>query len=201
MKDEEFARYVPSYGDRLAVVSFCQQREANFDKEGVLNRIRQTIETRRMTRKRHVEVPQQTTVRNSGLMARPKNNNAVKSKRRLEVGWLHFQSGDFHQVRSKFGGGTRHLALEKNTTVSEVMTIAKELFFPGGLSSKGSIMDFTLSMCDFKRQTVSLDSTLAELYEEFKLKMLRLYLCTKDLEHSSDSSEDQKDVFEQVISV
>uniref|UniRef100_A0A096MDM0 HECT domain-containing protein n=1 Tax=Poecilia formosa TaxID=48698 RepID=A0A096MDM0_POEFO len=175
MKDEEFARYVPSYGDRLAVMSFCRQR------------------------KRHVEVPQQTTVRNSGLMARPKNNNAVKSKRRVEVGWLHFQSGDFHQVRSKFGGGTRHLALEKNTTVSEVMTIAKELFFPCGLSSKGSIMDFTLSMCDFKRQTVFLDSTLTELYEQFKFKMLQLYLCTKDLEHSSYSSEDQED-FEQVLS-
>ncbi|XP_014876581.1 uncharacterized protein LOC106938898 [Poecilia latipinna] len=57
-------------------------------------------------------------------------------------------------------------------------------------------MDFTLSMCDFKRQTVSLDGTLTELYEQFKLKMLRLYLCTKDLEHSSYSSEDQED-FEQ----
>ncbi|XP_038160923.1 uncharacterized protein LOC119796437 [Cyprinodon tularosa] len=194
MTDKEFSRYIPSYGDRLAIASFCRRMEANFDKEGILNRIRQTIETRRMMSKRHVEVPQQTSVGNSGLMAKPKNSNAVKSKRRIEVGWLHFQSGDFHQVRSKCGGGTRHLEMEKTTTVSEVMTTAKELFFPGGLSSKGSIMDFTLSMCDFKRQAVPLDSTLSELYEQFKSKMVRLYLCTKELEHSS---EDQNDLFEQ----
>ncbi|MEQ2261921.1 hypothetical protein XENORESO_017989 [Xenotaenia resolanae] len=39
MTDEERAKYIPSNGDRLAVVSFCKQREANFNKEGVLNRV------------------------------------------------------------------------------------------------------------------------------------------------------------------
>lgn len=180
MTDEERAKYIPSYGDRLAVVSFCRQREASFYKEGVLNRSRQNIEARRMKRKAPLGEPQQTSVENVGLMARYNNTNAVKAKRRIEVGWLHFEQYDFHQVRSKNGGGTRHLTLDKNTTVSEIRNIAKDLFFPGGLSSKGSIADFMFSMCNFKGQTVPLESTLVELYEQCKLKMLRLYLCSKN---------------------
>ncbi|MEQ2315923.1 hypothetical protein AMECASPLE_027448 [Ameca splendens] len=105
MTDEERAKYIPSYGDRLAVVSFCRQREANFDKEGVLNRVRQKIEARRTKRKTPHGERQQTSVESSGLMARHKNTNAVKSKRRIEVGWLHFQYDDFYQVRSKMEAG------------------------------------------------------------------------------------------------
>ncbi|MED6259319.1 hypothetical protein ATANTOWER_020816 [Ataeniobius toweri] len=91
MTDEERAKYIPSYGDRLAVVTFCRQREANFNKEGVLNRVRQKIEARRTKRKTPPGERQQTSVESSGLMARHKNTNAVKSNRRIEVGWLHFQ--------------------------------------------------------------------------------------------------------------
>lgn len=200
MTDHERAKYIPSYGNRLAVLSYCRQSEGNIDQEAALDRIRQNIATRRMRRAGSLGEPSQTSpVREVGLMARHHNRNALKNTWRIEVGWLHFEKDDFHQVRSKNGGGTRHLALDKKTTVAQIMEHAKHLFFPNGQSPKGLAADFTFGMRDFKKQTVSMDATLFELYEQFRLKMLRLYLCTKGFVHSVSDSSEHSDIDDQVM--
>lgn len=129
MTDEERTKYIPLFGDRVAVLSFCRQKEASFQKEGFMNKFQQTCEDRRRKRKARLPETQQTSVGNHAVMERYNNTNGVKNKRRVEVGWLHFQDSDFHQLRPRNGGGTRHLTLDKNTTVSDIMNITKDLFF------------------------------------------------------------------------
>ncbi len=40
MTDEQMAKYMSSYGDQLAVISFCQQTSACSDKESLLQNLR-----------------------------------------------------------------------------------------------------------------------------------------------------------------
>ncbi|XP_066515183.1 uncharacterized protein [Hoplias malabaricus] len=193
MTDEERAKYIRSYGDRLAVISFCKQKDICADKGTLLERLKQKIFARRTGSKQH-EPDIATTLENG--MSRHNNKNAQKSSRRLEIGWLHFSKNDYHQVRTRNGGGTRHMLLDKYTTVAQIMEMGKNLFFQNGHSPKGAEEDFTFTICDFKRNQVSMESTLFQLYEECKLKMLRLYICTKEKvssvmihETSSDSDD------------
>lgn len=124
------------------------------------------------------------------------NEHASKQTRQLEIGWLHFHKGEFHQVRTRHGGGTRHLTVKKNTSVEELMTMGKDLFFPKGISSKGPTESYTFEMRDFSQTTMPFNITVNELYEQSKLRMLRLYLCSMETDLgnspqvSSDSSSD-----------
>lgn len=132
-------------------------------------------------------------------MARHNNSNAVKTKHRIEMWWLHFQHDDFSSSKIK-KWRRNHAGIWLYRPKHHCFRgeeHCKELVLSWGLSPKGSIADFIFSMSDFKRQSVPLESTLVELYEQCKMKMLRLYLYTKDSAPSSELSEDQH-VFEQV---
>lgn len=193
MTDEEMAKYIPSYGSRLAIRSFCRIKEKDYSSPQGLDRLHQKIaEGRGGKRKR--SVAEFSSVQNEDVMARRMNKNALKRKRRIEVGWLHYQHHDFHQVRCKNGGGTRHLVLEKSTTVKDIMEMAKNLFFPEGKSPKGCLKDFTYDICDFKKQTVPMTTTITELYEQSKLKMVRLYLRTQPTLQSLSDTESHEEV-------
>ena len=48
MTDEQLARYIPTYGDRLAVVSFCHQQRHTPNRVTLLERIREKIGDRKM---------------------------------------------------------------------------------------------------------------------------------------------------------
>lgn len=73
------------------------------------------------------------------------NTNAKRIVRRIEVGWMDFdeEKGGFKQVKSVSGGGTRHLSVDKNETVSNIKLMAENLFFPNG-TSKNKQKSFTL---------------------------------------------------------
>lgn len=60
------------------------------------------------------------------------NTNAKRTVRRIEVGWMDFdeEKGGFKQVKSVSGGGTRHLSVDKNETVSNIKLMAANLFSP-----------------------------------------------------------------------
>lgn len=54
MTDEQMANYITSYGDRVAVLSFCEQTdtdESSANKETLLQRLRDRIRTRKMKSK------------------------------------------------------------------------------------------------------------------------------------------------------
>jgi hypothetical protein len=85
-------------------------------------------------------------------------------------------SNPFKQVRSSQGGGTRHLAADRNTTVEEVHEIARNLFFPDGYSRQGFLTNFNTSKRDVSGVEILGTSTIHEQYQERKVKMLRFYL-------------------------
>lgn len=60
------------------------------------------------------------------------NTNAKRTVRRIELGWMDSdeEKGGFKQVKSVSGGGTRHLSVDKNETVSNIKLMAENLFFP-----------------------------------------------------------------------
>ncbi|XP_038161326.1 uncharacterized protein LOC119796722 [Cyprinodon tularosa] len=175
MTDEELGQYIVKYGDRLAVRAFCQQRSESFQTPGVKSALMQRVR-------------QKLTEQRSAGSSRPRpfgNQHAAKDNRRVEIGWLHFNNGDFHQVRTRHGGGTRHLSVQKTVTMGELLEMGKSLFFPNGKSPKGSAEDFVFDIRDFSHENVPLESTVNQLYEQTKVKMLRIYTCSREKEKIS----------------
>ncbi|XP_054641985.1 uncharacterized protein LOC129187162 isoform X2 [Dunckerocampus dactyliophorus] len=184
MADEQMANYIRSYGDRIAVLSFCQQtdtEQCSTDKETLLQRIRDRIGTRKMKSKTKGALSSASGVfqRSGDSMARQSNTAAEKTSRKIEIGWLHYGKHEYQQVRTRNGGGTRHVTVEKTATVADILEKGKDLFFPDGCSPKGPACDFTFDICDFKGKMIQLDDTVGRLYEKTKLKLLRFYIRTK----------------------
>ncbi|XP_030580814.1 uncharacterized protein LOC115777119 [Archocentrus centrarchus] len=182
MTDDQMSKYITSYGDRVAVLSFCQQSTYSTDKETLLQNLREKIGARKMRSK-----TKGALCGTSGLfqkrgegMSRYRNSAAEKTSRRIEIGWLHLIDNEYHQVRTRNGGGTRHATVEKNTTVAQILEMGKDLFFPDGNSTKGRVEDFIFTVSDFKKNPIPLDDTVGRLYEKTKLKLLRFYICTKE---------------------
>ncbi|XP_074526282.1 uncharacterized protein LOC141790358 [Halichoeres trimaculatus] len=190
MTDEQIAKYIISYGDQVAIPFFCQQTKTTTDKETLLQNLRDKIGARKMkskTRGAPCGPSGPSGHKENEFMARYGNHGGVKTSRRIEIGWLHFSCNEYHQVRTKNGGGTRHATVEK-TTVAQILDIGKELFFQGGHSTKGPVEDFNFSVCDFKRNQNLLHETVGDIYEKTKLKLLRFYICTKEASSTDQPS-------------
>lgn len=187
MTDAQLARYIPTYGDRLAVVSFCNQQRHTSNRETLLERIKGKIEDRKMSKK-DCHMPSE-----SHGLSRKRNKNAEKQVRKIEIGWLHYSKPHYTQVRTRHGGGTRYPTVDKGTTVKQLLDTGKQLFFPDGLSTKGPQENFDFEMRDFKRNSIPLEETVGKLYESTKLKILRFYICSKDKFSDQSSVEDESD--------
>ena len=122
------------------------------------------------------------------------NSYAKKKTKRIELGWMNYSEddGEFKQVRSAKGGGTRHVSIERHTKVGEIKTIAESLFFPEAKSKYFELKSLHSDMRDIRHRLIDEECTIEELYEEIKVKLLRLYLCTRKLEkvHSSPNKTD-----------
>ncbi|XP_023810815.1 uncharacterized protein LOC111948006 isoform X1 [Oryzias latipes] len=177
MTDQDLTKYIERYGDRLAIKAFCQQRSAALERPGskssLMQRVRDKIQG---NRNRNQTCTGNMAGRHAG------NKHATKDTRRIEMGWLHFSDGNYHQVRTRHGGGTRHLSVQKTVTMEELLETGKNLFFLNGHSSKGEVGDFEFDIRDFSHKMVPLGCTVNELYEQTKIKMLRIYLCTREKE-------------------
>ncbi|XP_061634561.1 uncharacterized protein LOC133480481 isoform X1 [Phyllopteryx taeniolatus] len=157
MSDEELQKYIPHYGDRIAVVAFCRNPTSEAR--------RKVIVDRRPT--------PPSCSRGSYLFG---NGNGKRAKRRLELGWMNFDWKEkrFKQVRSGRGGGTKSLCIEKSKTVQEIQMMAEGIFFPDG-----QLSDYQTRITDFAEHQLDSASTLEEVYEITQARILRLYLCTK----------------------
>ncbi|XP_077368676.1 uncharacterized protein LOC144013536 isoform X2 [Festucalex cinctus] len=175
MTDDELGQYVTRYGDRLAIRAFCRRRTVTNERSGGI----QTAKSALMQNIRErLGIERENAVDRGGARGAG-NKSAAKVTRRVEMGWLHFQNGSFHQIRARGGGGTRHLAVDKSVTMAEMLETGKGLFFPNGHSSKGPIEDFHFGVRDYSHNVVSLDVTVGQLYEERKMGMLRVYMTSK----------------------
>ena len=76
------------------------------------------------------------------------------------------------------GGGTRKLVVNTTVNKAALLELGKELFFPNGISKKGSVCDFEFEVTEFSEKVIDDEVTIEDLYEATKLPMLRFYLAT-----------------------
>ena len=184
MTDEQLAQFFPKFGDRIAVKTFCQQQNTQITSgNSVLNRLREKLKIK---------------MNKAGGNKRLGNKSGMKETRRIEVGWLNYEVEGkgphyYHQVRTRCGGGVRHLQCPKTATTYDVMHLAVDLCFPDGESPKGKKDEFEITMMDFSHKILNSNATINEIYDEKKVKMLRLYLATKKILSESEDLEDPCD--------
>ena len=198
MDDDQLQRYLPRYGDRVAATAFCRRLQLDGEdndhlttkekREGLFEKVRVNIQNHNQQKRKG---------KNSRSESLVGNRNAKKVACKLRCGWLNYENCKFKQVRETNGGGTREMCVDSETTVSELLVTSKELFFPGGISKKGDVIDFEHFICDFNERTIPLDATVEKMYEEYKVKDLRIYLATKKKkkENAISSEEKSDDIF------
>lgn len=76
------------------------------------------------------------------------NRRAWKTTRKIELGWIH----DNRHVRKRSGGGTRVLDVRKSATKTDILSLAKKLFFPNDNSTMGKWEEFTHELTSRKRK-------------------------------------------------
>lgn len=120
--------------------------------------------------------------------------------KRVQLGWLHYSDKQkrYVAVRQNKGGGTRDIFLSIDATADSIIEIGKELFFPGGISSFGSIDTMEFTLANYKEDTVSnvvvggsvLPFTLQRYLNATKLPRARLYLASKVKQCESEEDGD-----------
>ncbi|XP_076850602.1 uncharacterized protein LOC143500373 [Brachyhypopomus gauderio] len=182
MPNEDLSKYLPKYGDRLAVRQYCKREVARLQEPRNLPKATENLMTKlkdRILKRRHDDTNRSEKLRN--------NTNAQKLERSFQIGVLQQEGDILKQVREKKGGGKRQVKAFKNTTMAEILESAKILFFPNGKSKLGKISDFECDICDFTEEILAPHVTLIDIYELRKVKMLRLYLIIKRVEENTGS--------------
>lgn len=164
--EEGLKDFLPKFGDRIAVISFCKKKMHN-TKKSLTEKLREKNQNRPKNKKDDKEISQNIT-------------QSVKKTRIVEIGWVCSQEGSktYTQVRSKFGGGTRRVSVSKEAKCSELLKKAEELFFPNGVSTKGFLSEFNCELLDFKSHSFNMEFTVQQMYEISAMSTLRFYLAT-----------------------
>ncbi|KAJ8299371.1 hypothetical protein KUTeg_023431 [Tegillarca granosa] len=186
MSDAELEKYIPKFGDRIALRSFLKTSSSagkEKEKRGLLDKLRRKLQN-------YTETDEKES--NSSLKkTKCMGSNASKERIRIELGWMHFnEKAGYTQVRTKHGGGTRSLKMEKTAKKREIMKEAKSIFFPGGKSTKGEISNMKCELTDFKLDCVDEGISIAEIINKTKMYKVRFYLTTKQETEDSDELPD-----------
>ncbi|KAL2079591.1 hypothetical protein ACEWY4_025335 [Coilia grayii] len=182
MTDAQLSAYLPSYGDRLALMGFCRRNANSTRKETLFQRLRDKL------RRKNDQEEKGESERNP-----PKKTR--KTMRKVELGWMNYDERDgiFKQVRTKRGGGTRKIDVCKDVVKEDLIRIARGLFFPCGRNAEGGIEEFEFDLMDFKQAVVSDDTTVGELYDDTGLTLLRFYLSSqRKTDSETHQSEEQE---------
>lgn len=173
MDDNDLKKYIPHYGDRIAITSFCKRHLEEDGKargdgsdDKVIDRLRNKIRARK---RKHNQTP--------GSTARVRT---TKSTRKINLGWKNFDFNDesYKQVRKVQGGSVRTPDVQRTDTKKELTRLGAQLFFRGGFSKKGRLDDFEIHIEDVEGRDIG-DSSIGEIYEELQVARLSLYFCTK----------------------
>ena len=198
--DEELrALGLSKRGDLIRLRRFCVEKVQESENKEKLNEKKDLLEKilEKNKSKRRLE-----TV--SSLPHKRSRGKAPEGRgtKRVQLGWLHYSDKQkrYVAVRQNKGGGTRDISLSIDATADSIVETGKELFFPGGISSFGSIdmMEFTLA--NYKEDTISnvvvggsvLPFTLQRYLNATKLPRARLYLASKL--RQCESEEDGDDI-------
>lgn len=186
MNNEQLGHYLPLEGDRIAVKTFCKHlsKDSKIEdrKTSLLNSLRRKL---MMKEAGEEEIP----LKKSHLSG---NKNAKKFTRKIELGWINFDtiSKTFKQVRTKNGGGTRKIDIDKNADVNTIKAIATDLFFRDGKSKLGTVENFHIDVRDYSEEIMINSETVGELYEKTGINLLRFFLATTVKEDKTPSQND-----------
>lgn len=181
------AQFLPLGGDRVMVKDFCRQLQTKSAVSGLttsrrdklVKRIRQRLDLGR----RQKDKDEASSSSDDDAEERSRKNfgnlNATRPNRQIEIGWLCKSKGVLKQVRQKQGGGTRKVAVPKTYKKMDILSLAKDLFFPSGISSHGPATQFQFDVWNFKHQPMDGSVTVAEVYESSKLPLARFYLVSQ----------------------
>ncbi|KAF6723410.1 hypothetical protein FQA47_022495 [Oryzias melastigma] len=172
MDDAALEKYIPSYGDRIALFHFCKSKPSlSKRKSGLFQKLRDKMKIREDNSKENF----------SSVGPRPTQTKKQKTTRNVEIGWIHCDGQTAKQVRAKQGGGTRKIKMATEAGLKHILQEGKSLFFPDGISPKGSESDFEFEVWDFKQNCLNDETCLSigNMYEAARLTMLRSYISTK----------------------
>lgn len=115
-----------------------------------------------------------------------------KPTRNVQGGWMHYQSSKskYTVVRLARGGGTRNISIQLHKTMSDILKIFRETFFPDGENIYGKLSNMVIDIGNFKGDRISDNSlTLADYIDQHKLSKVRLYIMTKTKQPVNDFDE------------
>lgn len=164
MTEEQVKELVPKLGDRAAIKNFCERHQRQASKQSLIQKLKVKLQER--SKNTNKQTSTQERKRGSGAYR--------KNTRYVSLGWLcATKSGTYRHVRSAFGGGTRRKAVPRNSTCREILQMAKQIYFPNGLSKKGRLEDFNAELLDFSRARFNnLDMTVQEIYDVQKAPVI-----------------------------
>lgn len=164
LSEEGLKTFLPRFGDRVALLNFCKRQNSG-TKKSLIEKLKAKINT--------ITDRGQKQKCDGGPRKR-------KQTRKIELGWVCLDPKDkiFKQVKTKYGGGTRRISVDRDLKCGSLVQKAKELFFPNGLSTKGPIDHFTVELFDYKSHKCDFDLTVDEMYNISALTTLRFYLAT-----------------------
>lgn len=139
VEDSYLARYIPAYGDRIATRRYCLDKQKVKNDAGPKVSLLEKLQKKMKTASASFGETSQTKCVHSNS-----SKNALKSTRKIEIGWLH----EGRQVRKRTGGGTRILTVSKDSTKEDLLKLAKDLFFPNGESKMGKWEEFVGQLLD-----------------------------------------------------
>jgi len=180
MTDEQLKVYIPRYGDRLAVRHFCSSGNAASGSNDDSHKKRKSSVLDRLRKKLCIPPP----ANDSGCGAftthtrQLANRNACKPTRVIEVCWINVTEGVGKKVKTADGGGVRKVSVAKNCKHAQLLSVATNLFFPNGMSKLGRLCEFSCRILDFCEEPLKEDMTVADMYNETKLSMMRFHLQT-----------------------
>ena len=166
MTDEDISHYLPRFGDRVALKAYSKLQEESRHHGSSTERklsLREKLVAKLQGKQKSSSEHRKRAVPQSG------NMNAKKNQKKNELGWLH---------EYEYGGGTRTLEIQLDCKIGDIMPVAQEVFFPGGYSKKGAITDFCFHIADQTHTKLDMAQTFRELFDNTKLKHLRLYMVT-----------------------
>lgn len=179
ISDDALKKYLPKFGDRLAVTAFAKTHRVEGTAESACERKRNLTETLKEKMSSHF-------TRSKKQLG---NMNARRQDRRVEVGWVDMlPDGVYKQVYQKCGGGIRHEKFPVDTSMSQILEEAKSWFFPNNTSKRGDKADFDFFMTNSAVERLDGDTTVGELYDSSKVKLLRLYLASTKKVHERSAS-------------
>ena len=198
MSDQELKTWIPKMGDRLALKQFCifckKQEECVPDKKkGLMDTLRKKLKLKTNKRpKLQNSSPDESEEEILPQLGRKEklmgNKNALKAKRKIELGWQHNDGKGYVEVRTKQGGGTRKFSVSKDAVKNDILEEAKARFFPDGLSTKGRIENFDLDIRkNYQGDLIEENVTVEEYYKLTGFALLRFYMFSTTKEPDGDN--------------